>query len=263
QKQRRQVEAETHEALLGCEGLVEPEATNQRAWLTESAGALADLHASVLEGLSGFTPSPSPSVSPYSDYSSSARRLDISTRRLDNQSSSSRGSSSSSGGLKDERAAREGAGSVTSSCCGRFGRGGNANSGKVDGSHDVGGCAAAAPRVATTGSSSSSSSSSSNGDDAGDSGGGGRPSTTTIITSGGDGRVQADQQRRTRLHHLGRLLARRRQFTASRQAFDDAIRGGPDEQFLRERNKAHTSGFFLDMSLEEASPTIRLDLESR
>lgn len=47
------------------------------------------------------------------------------------------------------------------------------------------------------------------------------------------------------------------------QAFDDAIRGGPDEKGLWERNKAHTSGFFLDMSLQEASPTIRLDLESR
>ena len=49
----------------------------------------------------------------------------------------------------------------------------------------------------------------------------------------------------------------------SSQAFDDAIRGGPDENGLRERNRAHTSGFFLDMSLVEATPTIRLDLESR
>lgn len=36
------------------DGLVETEATNQGAWLTESAGALSDLHASLLESISGF-----------------------------------------------------------------------------------------------------------------------------------------------------------------------------------------------------------------
>ena len=41
------------------------------------------------------------------------------------------------------------------------------------------------------------------------------------------------------------------------------MRGGPDEAALRERNKAHTPGFFLDAALEEASPEIRLDTDSR
>lgn len=41
------------------------------------------------------------------------------------------------------------------------------------------------------------------------------------------------------------------------------MRGGPDEASLRERNKAHTPGFFLDVALEEASPEIGLDTDSR
>lgn len=47
------------------------------------------------------------------------------------------------------------------------------------------------------------------------------------------------------------------------QAYDDAMRGGPDEAALRERNKAHTPGFFLDLALEEALPEIGLDIDSR
>lgn len=50
------MELEVHDALLRREGLIEPEATNQGAWLTESAGALPDLHASVLESLCTFQP---------------------------------------------------------------------------------------------------------------------------------------------------------------------------------------------------------------
>lgn len=45
---------EIHRALLRQEGLIEAEATNQGAWLTESAGALADLHASILQHLCEF-----------------------------------------------------------------------------------------------------------------------------------------------------------------------------------------------------------------
>lgn len=41
------------------------------------------------------------------------------------------------------------------------------------------------------------------------------------------------------------------------------MRGGPDEALLRERNKARTPGFFVDGALEEASPKIRLELDSR
>lgn len=44
---------EIHETLLRFEGLIEAEATNQGAWLTESAGALTDLHASILQSLCG------------------------------------------------------------------------------------------------------------------------------------------------------------------------------------------------------------------
>lgn len=181
------VEAEIHEALLGCDGLVEPEATNQGAWLTESAGALADLHASVLEGLSGFTNEPPVSPPPYSSDSSPAR-LDKHT------------TTTSISRLEDERETREGAGSSVA-CCGRFGQGGDSGTeGGGGGDDDVGGAAA---RVGTG----------SIGGDAGGSGGGGRPGAAVVT----DGRVHADQERRTRLHHLGRLLARRRQFTASRQ----------------------------------------------
>lgn len=41
--------------MLKYDGLIEPEATNQGAWLTESAGALSDLHADVLRSLTGFS----------------------------------------------------------------------------------------------------------------------------------------------------------------------------------------------------------------
>lgn len=182
------VEAEIHEALLGCDGLlIEPEATNQGAWLTESAGALADLHASVLERLSGFTNEPPVSPSPYGSDSSPAR-LDKHT------------TTTSISRLEDERETREGAGS-SAACCGRFGQGGNSGTeGGGGGDDDVDGA------VAPVGTGSI-------GGGAGGSGGGGRPGAA-IVT---DGRVHADQERRTRLHHLGRLLARRRQFTASRQ----------------------------------------------
>ena len=178
--------------MLGCDGLVEPEATNQGAWLTESAGALADLHASVLEGLSGFTGEPPAPPSPYSDSSSA---------RLDKQSSSS--------GTKDEHATREDADSSVT-CRGCFERGGDSGtSGGGGGGHDVGGAAARVGPGSIV-------------DAVAGSGGGGRPGTVVVA----DGRVHADQQRRTRLHHLGRLLARRRQFAASRQVQRGRGRGG-------------------------------------
>lgn len=41
------------------------------------------------------------------------------------------------------------------------------------------------------------------------------------------------------------------------------MRGGPGEVALRERNKAHTPGVFLDAALEEASPEIGFDVDSR
>lgn len=46
-----EVMMEIHESLLANDGLLEDEATNQGAWLTESAGALRDLHASILTSL--------------------------------------------------------------------------------------------------------------------------------------------------------------------------------------------------------------------
>ncbi|CAN0167518.1 unnamed protein product, partial [Discosporangium mesarthrocarpum] len=48
-EERMQVREEIHRDFFQNEGLVEPAATNQGAWLTGSAGAVADLHASVLE----------------------------------------------------------------------------------------------------------------------------------------------------------------------------------------------------------------------
>lgn len=45
------MQLEIHEALVPFQDLVEDEATNQDAWLTESAGALANLHSSVLTSL--------------------------------------------------------------------------------------------------------------------------------------------------------------------------------------------------------------------
>lgn len=51
----QQVEVEIHETLLKYDGLIEPAATNQGAWLTESAGALSVLHSAVLTSLTGFS----------------------------------------------------------------------------------------------------------------------------------------------------------------------------------------------------------------
>lgn len=50
------MESDIHEAFLQHEDLIESEAENQGAWLTESAGALADLHAPVLKSLCRFWP---------------------------------------------------------------------------------------------------------------------------------------------------------------------------------------------------------------
>lgn len=52
---QQKVEAEIHNTLLKHDGLVESAATNQGAWLTESAGALSDLHAAVLRSLGEFS----------------------------------------------------------------------------------------------------------------------------------------------------------------------------------------------------------------
>lgn len=41
------------------------------------------------------------------------------------------------------------------------------------------------------------------------------------------------------------------------------MRSGPDEMALRQRNNAHTPGFFLHVALEEASPEIGLGIDSR
>lgn len=186
---QKQVRTETHEALLGCEGLVEPEATNQGAWLTESAGALADLHASVLEGLSGFTKlDPSRSPSPHSD-----------STRLDRQNVKHEigirveGAANASCSPKGERVTLEGAGSES---CGLSGQ--QRDMFETKGGDNVGVNAHCMGRGSTGGEGSS---------------GGGRARTIRVA----DDCEHADQQRRSRLHHLGRLLARRRQFTASRQ----------------------------------------------
>lgn len=58
--------------MLEHQDLIEPEATNQGAWLCESAGAVLDLHATVLKSLCGFEPhgtrAPSPAGSSSSDH---------------------------------------------------------------------------------------------------------------------------------------------------------------------------------------------------
>lgn len=49
----------------------------------------------------------------------------------------------------------------------------------------------------------------------------------------------------------------------SSQAFDDAMRGDRNEVCLRERNRCHSRGYFVDMALREATPSIQLELDSR
>lgn len=69
------VRKEIHETLLRFQGLIESEATNQGAWLTESAGVLIDLHTSVLQSLCGKASHASPCCQPSQSDITRARSI--------------------------------------------------------------------------------------------------------------------------------------------------------------------------------------------
>ncbi|CAM9590255.1 unnamed protein product [Ectocarpus fasciculatus] len=247
-EERQQVETEIHETLLEYDGLIEPEATNQGAWLTESAGALSDLHADVLRSLAGFSmheKSASPSscwgtsstggakeaVEGPEKESSCARGMEISCQGGGVRKTTGRGVCVSADGDRGNNLLGGGDNTLTTE------DGFSATACEGVGSSRGGTCGGDGPRDVTA--------------------------TTAEVAPN---RMCAEEERdvrRSRLQDLGQLLVRKRQFAASRQAFDDAMRGGPDEATLRERNKDRTPGFFVDGALEEASPKIRLELDSR
>lgn len=166
-----QVEAEVHGELLKRGDLLEPEATNQGAWLTESAGALSDLHASVLESLTGFKHDypESQRVSPAAVTSFEQQDKIKTSRRWPEALDSMGGSSRQQG---------------DNGCSTTEGDGYNATDGT---------CAVNRLKA----------------------GGGGAVSGRRTETEPSCS-VEEDRDR-TRLRELGRLLAQKRQFTASRQ----------------------------------------------
>lgn len=200
---RQQVEVEIHETLLKYDGLIEPAATNQGAWLTESAGALSVLHSAVLTSLAGFSVNSCPTPASYgSTLSEEAQAQGQAKAVRPRRTEIDCGGESWSGLTRDgdsgedlRRTAfqREGDGStlpeegVTSGADASAER--TARIGYRGGASRDGFCT-----TATT--------------------------TTTPTTVTGSGVMYAEDQRgrrRTRLRNLGLLLARRRQFTASRQ----------------------------------------------
>eukprot|EP00903_Cladosiphon_okamuranus_P008686 g8322.t1 len=247
EEERRQVEAEIHHTLLKYDGLVESAATNQGAWLTESAGALSDLHAAVLRSLYGFFRRNS-SSSASGDWFVSA---EAGSSTLE-EAAVPAGADTGSGGHAVSTREDETTTHDRTTC--RHGgdryacaedRGIASAEGEVP--KDAAPCAGDGMRDAAISQESSTAT-----------------KTTTSATDRSTTHIEDKQRddRRARLKHLGLLLARKRQFSASRQAYDDAMRGGLDDRALRERNKAHTPGFFLDVALEEASPEIGLDIDS-
>jgi len=201
----KQVEVELHDALLKHDGLVEPTATNQGAWLTESAGALSDLHSTVLGSLAGLCVREDPAQPSHrsalsrdavgvseargvpngADMSSSRRGVDGSLREAnigEDRQETLRKQSGSGRPLAKEAI-------VSVGPHGTSRRGGAARAGEAE----PRGPSAPQDRGATT---------------------------ATATTVAGCGRRQAEgrrNQRRARLRHLGLLLARKRQFAASRQ----------------------------------------------
>ncbi|CAM9232781.1 unnamed protein product [Ectocarpus sp. 12 AP-2014] len=246
-EERQQVETEIHETLLKYDGLIEPEATNQGAWLTESAGALADLHVDVLRSLTGFSmheKSASPSSCWGTSSSGGAKEavddpeegscapgMEISFRGGGVQETTGRGVGVSADGHRGN--------TLLEGCDTTLTKG------------DAFSATAREGVVSRRGSTF---------------GGNGPRDVAATTAEVAPNRMNAEEERhvrRSRLRDLGQLLVRKRQFSGSREAFDDARRGGPDEALLRERNKARTPGFFVDSALEEASPKIRLELDSR
>ena len=194
---RQQVEAEIHHTLLKYDGLVESAATNQGAWLTESAGALSDLHTAVLRSLGGFSVC-SPEVNgeaastlledaavPAGVEEGSSGGQYVSTRKGD--TTTSEGPAYRQGGDKGACAEYHGV------------------SAGVDGGaahHDGAPCTADGVRDAAKSQDSTT------------------PTTATTTSATDRGKTSLDKRRdprRARLQYLGLLLARKRQFTASRQ----------------------------------------------
>ncbi|CAM9218792.1 unnamed protein product [Scytosiphon promiscuus] len=251
-RERRQVEIEIHEALLKHDGLIEPTATNQGAWLKETAGALSDLHAGVLESLAEFSVDERPAGS-----STHAKSL-LSTEAEAKEEASSAETwplrTDVACGAEDVHVQDRGGDAYPKSEMERFREQGSQKSSASRNAFIDAGRGVA------------------HSDTAGAARGHLRSSTgvtrdriaSTVVDchtcSTGD---QPGRGRRRQLRNLGLILARKRQFAASRQAFEDAIRDGPEECLLRERNRCFSPGFFLDAALKEASPKIGLGLDSR
>lgn len=203
------MEIEIHETLLRYDGLIEPAATNQGAWLKESAGALLDLHAAVLESLAEFSMDKIPTAS--------SKRGD--TLFCTETTGAEPGTEASAAVARTSR---------TDVCCGggdvrEKERGGDAGAeGVWEFLRVEGGDKSSASRGAFI-----------NGGRGADCGNetvpasGGRRKSSAGFTRDGvattiDSRRKASIEgqygrRRRRLRNLGMLLARKRQFTASRQ----------------------------------------------
>ncbi|CAM9285307.1 unnamed protein product, partial [Sphacelaria rigidula] len=191
-----QVEKEVHETLLRYEGLVENEATNQGAWLTESAGALADLHASILHKLCDKESRTPPSL-----HSHPPQPTEIG-RELPSTKGTAMGvQTEANGAPPGESCAQNG-----SSCSAR-----ESLMPSLESVLPI------------------------------------RGSVTSVgpeIESGEIlGReIYLESEQGKRLRDLGRVLAFKRQFTASRQAFEHAIRIGPEEAYWREGYRYRSKG---------------------
>lgn len=212
----RQVEVEIHETLLKYDGLIEPAATNQGAWLTESAGALSVLHSAVLTSLAGFSVDKRPTPA---SYGSTLSAEEAEARAQEDQALPT-GTGNSYGGREptvcgptqtgeDPRRTSfrgDGDGSTLAEEWVISGAGAGAGA-EATALRDVAtsdGCSGGAPRDGTWTITMAVTTAT--------------PPTTTV--SAGRGLVCVEEerdQRRKRLQNLGLLLARRRQFTASRQ----------------------------------------------
>lgn len=207
------MEADIHNTLLTYDGLVESAATNQGAWLTESAGALSDLHAAVLRSLGEF------SIRKGSSPSSSIGFNKFAEARGGGESTSKAavpvGVENSSGA----KAVSIGDGDTTKSVDPYRliyrQEGGDKACAEDHGVSSADGDGDVTYKDATTLGTGDGMRNAANSQDS-------SGTATTKTTTGATGRTRThlDEQRdhrRARLRHLGLILARKRQFAASRQ----------------------------------------------
>lgn len=203
---REQVEAEIHHTLLKYDGLVESAATNQGAWLTESAGALSDLHAAVLRSLGGFSTCKSSSAASRNCVMSAGAGGEAGPAL--EQAAVPAEAEASSGG----KAVSTPKGETTTHDRPTYRREGDRNACVED--HSISSGGDVVPNDAAT----------CTGDGMRDAAISQESKTATKTTTSATGRsiMHIDKRRecrRARLQHLGLLLARKRQFAASRQVY--------------------------------------------